>query len=72
MTELRTFKMTGTIEEYISAYKDLYVRAPDTINFDEAGPQLDFYKGLPPQATAPMSTLKMLTVAMLTLLMLTL
>ncbi|KAJ9090363.1 hypothetical protein DSO57_1003099 [Entomophthora muscae] len=47
MTELRTFKMTGTIEEYIAAYKDLCDQVPNTINFEEPGPQLDFYNGLP-------------------------
>ncbi|KAJ9075024.1 hypothetical protein DSO57_1000308 [Entomophthora muscae] len=46
MTELRTFKMTGSIEEYISVYEDLCDQAPNTINFDKAGPQLDFYNGL--------------------------
>ncbi|KAJ9064050.1 hypothetical protein DSO57_1034497, partial [Entomophthora muscae] len=39
--------MTGTIEEYIAAYKDLHDQAPNTINFDDTGPQLDFYNGLP-------------------------
>ncbi|KAJ9066659.1 hypothetical protein DSO57_1007464 [Entomophthora muscae] len=47
MTELRTFKMTETIEEYIAAYEDMHDGAPDTINFDKAGPQMDFYNGLP-------------------------
>ncbi|KAJ9081095.1 hypothetical protein DSO57_1018402 [Entomophthora muscae] len=47
MTEVRTFKMTGTIEEYIAAYKDLNDQAPRTINFEKAGLQLDFYNGLP-------------------------
>ncbi|KAJ9050668.1 hypothetical protein DSO57_1012427 [Entomophthora muscae] len=47
MTELRNFKMTGAIKEYIAAYKDLPDQAPNTINFDKAGPQLDFYSGLP-------------------------
>ncbi|KAJ9051552.1 hypothetical protein DSO57_1003491 [Entomophthora muscae] len=38
--------MTGTIVEYITAYKDLYDCTPNTINFDEPGPCLDFYNGL--------------------------
>ncbi|KAJ9075212.1 hypothetical protein DSO57_1038218 [Entomophthora muscae] len=46
MTELGTFKMTGTIKEYIAAYEDMHDQAPDTINFDEAGPLLDFYNSL--------------------------
>ncbi|KAJ9090291.1 hypothetical protein DSO57_1003819 [Entomophthora muscae] len=46
MTELRTFKMSGTIKEYIAAYEDLRDPAPNTINFDKPGPQLDFYKNL--------------------------
>ncbi|KAJ9087784.1 hypothetical protein DSO57_1029690 [Entomophthora muscae] len=46
MTKLRTFKMTGKIEEYIAVYKGLRDCALDTINFDEAGPQLDFYNSL--------------------------
>ncbi|KAJ9065666.1 hypothetical protein DSO57_1017072 [Entomophthora muscae] len=46
ITELQTFKMTGTIEEYIAAYKDLHDRAPNTINFDEPRPCLGFYNGL--------------------------
>ncbi|KAJ9056902.1 hypothetical protein DSO57_1027915 [Entomophthora muscae] len=33
MTELRAFKMTGTIEDYIVAYKSLHDQAPNTINF---------------------------------------
>ncbi|KAJ9066873.1 hypothetical protein DSO57_1039621 [Entomophthora muscae] len=47
MTELQTFKMTGTIEEYITAYEGIHDRAPNTINFDEPGPHLDFFNGLP-------------------------
>ncbi|KAJ9061908.1 hypothetical protein DSO57_1015940 [Entomophthora muscae] len=47
MTELQTFKMTGTIEEYIAAYKDLCDCTPSTVNFDESGPHLDFYNSLP-------------------------
>ncbi|KAJ9089177.1 hypothetical protein DSO57_1015505 [Entomophthora muscae] len=38
--------MIGTINEYIVAYKDLHDQAPNNINFDKAGPQLDFYNGL--------------------------
>ncbi|KAJ9067097.1 hypothetical protein DSO57_1003010 [Entomophthora muscae] len=47
MTKLQTFKMTGTIKEYIAAYEGLHDQAPNTINFDEPGPHLDFYNGLP-------------------------
>ncbi|KAJ9083876.1 hypothetical protein DSO57_1030188 [Entomophthora muscae] len=32
---------------YIPAYKGLCDQAPSTINFDNPGPQLDFYNGLP-------------------------
>ncbi|KAJ9076230.1 hypothetical protein DSO57_1028289 [Entomophthora muscae] len=46
MTELRTFKITGTIKEYIAVYEDLHDQAPSTINFDKPGPQLDFYNGI--------------------------
>ncbi|KAJ9049778.1 hypothetical protein DSO57_1021000 [Entomophthora muscae] len=37
MAELRTFKRTGTIKEYIAAYEDLPDQAPNSINFDKAG-----------------------------------
>ncbi|KAJ9067992.1 hypothetical protein DSO57_1033255 [Entomophthora muscae] len=47
MTELKTFKITGIIKEYIAVYEDLHNQAPNTINFDKTGPQLDFYNGLP-------------------------
>ncbi|KAJ9073159.1 hypothetical protein DSO57_1019509 [Entomophthora muscae] len=37
MTKLQTFKMIGTIKEYIVAYEGLHNQAPNTINFDEPG-----------------------------------
>ncbi|KAJ9090019.1 hypothetical protein DSO57_1006721 [Entomophthora muscae] len=41
MTELRTFKMTGIIEDYIAEYEVLRDQSPNTINFDKTRPQLD-------------------------------
>ncbi|KAJ9057479.1 hypothetical protein DSO57_1022271 [Entomophthora muscae] len=38
MMELRMLKMTGTIKEYIAAYKELSNCAPSTINFDKPRP----------------------------------
>ncbi|KAJ9074248.1 hypothetical protein DSO57_1008512 [Entomophthora muscae] len=38
--------MSGTIEEYIAAYEDIWDQSSNTINFDEAGQQLNFYNGL--------------------------
>ncbi|KAJ9079311.1 hypothetical protein DSO57_1036730 [Entomophthora muscae] len=47
MTKIQTFKMTGTIKEYSTAYEGICDCAPNTINFDDPGPHLDFYNGLP-------------------------
>ena len=46
--ELKKIKMTGTIKEYITAYKDIRDRAPTSMNFDNPSTRVNFYDHLKP------------------------
>ena len=46
--ELKKIKMTGTIEEYIAAYKDICNRTPTSMNFNDPSTRVNFYDHLKP------------------------